>query len=105
MLLGMISIVSFGLWGDFGKKNLKSAKNWKIWALSGLLRRSVGNPRCGVDPRQGVGYPRRDKAEVPKWHPSGMPRHSIAAPQRSYCSQRAIFGLLFQTPHIRTPIV
>ena len=87
MLLGMISRVSFGFWGDFRKTNLKSAKNWKIWALLGLLRRSVGNQCRGVDPRQGVGYPRRGKAEVPKWHPSGMPRHSISAPQRSYCSQ------------------
>ena len=35
----------------------------------GLLRRSVGNPRHGVDLRQGVGYPRRGEAEVPKLAP------------------------------------
>ena len=53
-----------------------------------LLRRSVGKPRCGVDLRQGMGYPSRGEAEVPKWHPSGSLR-------RSYYSQQAIFGFLF----------
>ena len=44
---------------------------------------------------QGMGYPGRGEAEVPKWYPSGMPRCSIATPRCSYCSQRAFFGFLF----------
>ena len=56
-----------------------------------LLRRSIGNRCRGVDLRQGMGYPRRGEAEVPKWHPSGTPWRSISALRRSYCSQRVIF--------------
>ena len=52
--------------------------------IIGLLCRSIGNPRHGVDLRQGVGYPSRGETEVPKWHPLGMP-------QRRYYSQRAIW--------------
>ena len=37
----------------FGEKSQKR-KNWKSGHF-GLLRRSVGNPRRGIDQRQGVG--------------------------------------------------
>ena len=67
----------FGILRIFGG-NRKKEENWKIWAKIGLLRCSVGNPLCGVDLRQGMGYPRRGEAKVPKWHPSGMPRRSKA---------------------------
>ena len=85
----------------------KTAKVKKLENLGiiGLLLLSVGNPRRGIDLRQGVGYPRGGEAKVPKWHPSGMPRHSISIPRHSYCSQRAIFGLLFRKSSFRTPIV
>ena len=63
--------------------------------IIGLLCRSVGNPCRGVNLRHGVGYPHRGEAEVLKHHPSGTPRHSIAATQRSYYSQRAIYLFLF----------
>ena len=72
----------------------------------GLLRRSVGNPQRSVAlhrdvecPRHGVGCPHRSKAGVPKWHPSGTPRHSFATsqrratPRRSYYSRRANFWI------------
>ena len=59
--------------------------------IIGILRRSIGNPRRGVDLHKGMGYPRRGEAEVPKWHPSGTPWHIISASRHSYCSQRAIF--------------
>ena len=69
-------------------------------AIIGLLHRSV------VDLRQGVGYPHRGEAKVPKWHPSGTPRFSIATSRRSYYSQQAIFlEFCFRTHRIRTPIV
>ena len=55
--------------------------------IIGLLRRSVGNPRCGVDLCQGMGYPRCGEAKVPKWHPSGTPRRSISTLRSIYCSQ------------------
>ena len=51
---------------------------------NGLLHLSEGNPRRGVDLRQGVGYPRHGEAEVPKWHPSGTLRHSKATLQHRY---------------------
>ena len=66
-------------------------------------------PTPDVDLHQGVGYPLHGKAEVPKWHPSGMPQCSIAAPRRRYCSQRAIFLFLFlntsysKTDSLRNP--
>ena len=78
----------FGIFRIFGG-NRKNEENWKIWAKFGLLRRSVGNPRCGVDLRQGVGHPRRSEAEVPKWHPSGTPRRSKATPWRRPMPQRS----------------
>ena len=49
-----------------------------------LLRRNIGNPRRGVDLRQGMGCPHCGEAEVPKWHPSGTSRHSKATPRRNY---------------------
>ena len=63
--------------------NRKKEENWKNPGIIGLLHRSVGNPRRGVDLCQGVGYPHRGEAEVPKWHPSSTPRCSKAtiAPQ------------------------
>ena len=86
MLLGVISMFCFLILSYFGEKSQKCNK-MEILGIIGLLRCSVGNPRRGVDLLQGVGYPHRGKAEVPKWHPSGTPRRSIAAPRRSYCSQ------------------
>ena len=53
-----------------------------------LLRRSVGNPRCGVALCRSVGCPRRGEARVPKWHPLGMLRHSLAMSQRSATPRR-----------------
>ena len=50
MLLGVIPMFCLGI---FGEKSQKS-KIWKSGHI-GLLRRSVGNPHCGVNPRQGVG--------------------------------------------------
>ena len=83
MLLGVISMFCFGILRIFGA-NSKKEENWKIWAKIRLLRRSVGNPRYGVYLHQGMGHPCRDEAKVPKWHPSGTPRHSKATPRRSY---------------------
>ena len=80
MPLGVISRVSFGFWGDFGEKSQKCKKKLENLGIIRLLRRSVGNPRSGVDLCQGVGYPRRGKAKVPKWQALGTPR-------RSYCSK------------------
>ena len=103
MILGRIESDSHVLFWDFEDFLEEISKKGKLENLGiiGLLRRSVGNPRCGVDLRQGVDlcqgvkYPRRGKAEVPKWHPSGTPRRSIATPRCSYYSPRAIFGFLF----------
>ena len=61
--------------------------------IIGLLCRSIGNPRRDVDLRQGVGYPRRGEAEVPKWHPLGTPRRSKATSQHRYYSQQEIFWI------------
>ena len=62
----------------FGGNHKKIGKLENL-SKNGLLCCNVGNPRHGIDIRQGVGYPRHGKAEVPKWHPSGTPRCS-------YCS-------------------
>ena len=67
--------------------------------IIGLLCHNVGNPHCGVDPCQGVGYPHRSETEVPKWHPSGMQRRSIVVSRHSYRSQREIF-LIFVSEHL-----
>ena len=37
--------------------------------IIGLLHCSVGNPRRGVDLRQGMRYPCREEAKVPKMAP------------------------------------
>ena len=76
------------------EKNRKSVKLENL-GIIGLLRRSIGNPRYGIDLRQGVGCPHRGEAEVPKWHPSGTPRHSIASSLSSYYSQQEMFEFLF----------
>ena len=73
MLLGVIPMFCFGILGKIAK-----VQKMENLGIIGLLRHSVGNPRRVIDLRQGVGYPRRGEAEVPKWHPSGTPRRSIA---------------------------
>ena len=47
-------MICFGIVGIFVKKP-QNSKNWKS-GHNELLRRSVGNPCCGVNLRQGVGY-------------------------------------------------
>ena len=79
MLLGVISMFCFEILRIFGG-NLKKEENWKILTKIRLPRRSVGNPRRGIDLCQGVGHPRRGEAEVPKWNPSGTPRCNKATP-------------------------
>ena len=58
MLLGVIPIFCFEILRIFGGSH-KKEENWKNLGIIGLLRRSLGNPRRGVNLRQGVGYPRR----------------------------------------------
>ena len=117
MLLGLIPMFCFEILRIFGEKSQKS-KTWKS-GYFGLLRRSIGNPRCGVrrpTPRHGM--PRQGKAEVPKWHPSGTPRHIKAMPRRRpmiyiavLCRGVAIvhkgqnFGFFFRKSSFCTPIV
>ena len=73
----------------------------KIWAISGVLRRSVGIPHSSVGPRQGVACPHYGVAERDIWKALGKPQRSNAmprrrfTPQRSYCSQRVDFCVLF----------
>ena len=55
----------FGIFGLFWRKIAKVQKLRNL-GIIGLLRCSIGNPRRGVDLHQGVGYPRRGEAEVPK---------------------------------------
>ena len=88
------------LFWDFEDVWRKSQKGGKLENLgkNGLLRRSVGSPRRGIDLHQGVGYPHRGEVEVPKWYPSGTSRCS-------YYSQQAIFGLLFRKSSFRTLMV
>ena len=92
MLLGVIPMFCFGILRIFGGKleNL---------GIIGLLRRNVKNPRCGVDPRQGVGYPHSSETKVPKWHPSGAQRRCIVVSRHNYCSQREIFWI-FVSEHL-----
>ena len=76
------------------EKNRKSAKTGKSGHYRApTLQRREPTPRRRPTPRHGI--PRRGEVEVPKWHPLGTPWCSIAAPRRSYCSQRAIFLILF----------
>ena len=88
----------FGILRIFREKSQKS-KNWKSGHI-GLLRRSVGNPRRGVDPHQGVECLSVTRPRCQKGHPSSTPQHRKATPQRSsatpwhiYCSQRAKFWI------------
>ena len=80
----------FGILGLFWRKIAK-VKKLENLGIIWLLRRNIGNPRRDVDLCQGMGYPCRSETEVPKWHHSGTPWHSIDASRRSYCSQQAIF--------------
>ena len=86
MILGcyweLFSCFVLGFW-----RKIKKVQKLENLGIIRLLRRSVGNPRRDLDLRQGVGYPRCGEVEVPKWHPSGMPRRGIAAPRLRYCSQ------------------
>ena len=68
MLLGVIPMFCFGILRFFEKK-LQKKQNLENLGINGLQR-------------QGLGYPHRDKAEVPKWHPSSTPTRSISAPRR-----------------------
>ena len=83
--------------------NRKKKENWKIWGKIRLLHHSVGNPRRGVDLRQGVGYPRRCEVEVPKRDPyasgEGL-RRSVAT-----VHSEQFLDFCFRTPRIRTLIV
>ena len=84
----------FRILGLFWRKIAKVQKLENLGTI-GLIRCNVGNPRHDVDLRQGVGYPATTRSRCQNWHPSSTPRRSIAAPRRSYCSQRAVFGFLF----------
>ena len=84
MLLRVIPMFCLGFWRKIAK--VKKLENLGIIRL---LRRSVGNPHRGVDLRQGVGYPHRSDAEVPKWHPSGTSRRSKATSRRRPTSHRS----------------
>ena len=84
------------------EKNRKKGKPENL-GKHGLLRRSVGNPRCGVALCRSVGCPRHSEAEVPKWHLSGTLRRSEVL-RRSIVMLRCcvdtihyekIFGFLF----------
>ena len=76
MILRVIPMFCF----EILEKNRKSVK-LKNLGIIGLLRRSVGNPRCGVDLRQGVGYPRCSEAEVP----NGTPRVCQGVAKLCHC--------------------
>ena len=80
MLLGVIPMFFFWDFEVFWRKSQKRGKLENL-GIIGLLRRSVGNPRCGIDLRQGVGYPRHGEAEVPKMAPLeyAMTKHCCAA--------------------------
>ena len=66
MPLGVISRVSFGIWGDFWRKTQKGETRKS--GIFGFLRHSVGNPRRGT--------------------PSGTLRRSFSTPQRSSSTPR-----------------
>ena len=73
------------------KGNHKKEENWKNMGIIRLLRRSIGNPRHGVDLHQGVGYPHRGEAKVLKWHPLGTPRRCKATSWRRSTQLFAFF--------------
>ena len=76
MLLEVIPMFCFENLRIFGEKFQKS-KHWKSGHIR-LLRHSVGNPRRGVDLRQGVGSLVVVKLRCKKWHPLGTPQRSKA---------------------------
>ena len=86
----------FGILRTFGEKS-QNSKNWKSGHIR-LLRRSVGNPRRGVDLHQGVGCL---AAARPRCQ-NGTPRvcRGIAIVHRGQN-----FGFLFQKSSFCTPIV
>ena len=96
MLLGVIPMFCFETLRFFGEKSQKS-KNWKSRHF-GLLLRSVGNPRHGVDLHQGVGC----LAVAMLRCQNGTPRvrRGVATVHRG-----KIFGFLFRKSSICTPIV
>ena len=63
-------------------KRRKTEKSGKKRAPT--LQRKEPTLRRRLTPRRGI--LRRGEAEVTKWHPSGTPRHNIAASRCSYCS-------------------
>ena len=63
MILGCYCYVLFWDFENFWRKSQKGGKLENL-GKNRLLRHNVGNPRRGVDLRQGVGYPCRDEAEV-----------------------------------------
>ena len=90
-MVGLIASDSHVLFLDFEefwRKSQKGGKLEKSWQI-GLLRCSVGNPRRGVDLRQGVGTLAVARPGSQKWHPSGTPRHSFATPRRRAMLQRS----------------
>ena len=69
MPLGVISRVSFGIWGDFWRKIAKR-KTRKIWAKRAATRqRKKPMPRRSPKPQRGM--PRRGEAKVPNRAPLG----------------------------------
>ena len=106
MSLGVIPMICLGILRIFGEKS-KKRKKLEIWAYRAPTpQRREPTLRCRPTPR--CGMPRRGESEVPKWHPSGMPRRRKVTPQRrptpqrsnatlrrSYCSQRAKFCIFF----------
>ena len=96
MLLRVIPMFCFGILRIFEEK-LQKSKRWKFRHF-GLLRRSIGNPRRGVDLRQGVGCLAAARLRCQNgtlWVRRGVDTVHI----------KQIFGLLFRRSSIHTPIV
>ena len=94
MPLGVISRVSFGFWGDFWRKIAKR-ENQKNLGKTGFYAAA-----WDASPRRGRGAQ------------NGTPRvrHGIATLHRGVAQvatvhSEKVFGFLFPTPRIRTPIV
>ena len=96
MLLGVIPIICFRILRIFGEK-LQKSKNWKSGHI-GLLHRSVGNPRCGVDQPQGMGCIVAARLRCQNGTP--RVRHGVATVHRGQN-----FGFLFRKSNFCTPIV